>query len=242
MKRLVYLPLCIAMLGCDSGDQTQLGPDLETDLLEHAGALSCSDLEAIADATTLDAECQIATIDSVTVTTESEPIRATVEQVYEALTIPEQFGAFPRPLPPDFESPPIPHSVAVPSAGEPFVAHYRFFYGNLQTSTVSETHSDESIEIVQLWRVNPTWTAEEVASAYPELAQAEADAMVGTPFMDPDLRTIVTFTIRKVANPITDYVQVSMVQRGLPALSYPIVKQHWAQLYFDPMKAYLEAP
>lgn len=241
MKRIALLLSLIGVFACDSSAETEVEPDESAGLLDHRGALMCSDLESVTGTTTLDAECQIASTASVTVTGESAPIRATVERVYEALTDPEHFGAFPRPLPPDFEPPPVPHSVVVPSAGEPFIEHYRLFYGSLQASTVREMHSDDRIEVVQLWRVNPMWTAEEVASAYPDLDTADADAMVGTPFMEPGLRTIVTFTIQKVSNPLADYAYVSMVQHGLPETSYPIVKQHWNQLYFDPMKAYLEA-
>ena len=241
MKRIAWLLLLVSAFACDSNSEIEPEPEVQAGLLDHRGALMCSDLESLTGPTTLDAECQIASTASVTVTAESAPIRATVERIYEALTDPEQFGAFPRPLPPDFEPPPVPHSVAVASAGEPFIEHYRLFYGSLQTSTVSETHSDDRIEVVQLWRVNPMWTAEEVAQAYPDLDAAEADSLVGTPFMEPGLRTIVTFTIQKVDNPITDYAYISMVQHGLPETSYPIVKQHWNLLYFDPMRAYLEA-
>jgi hypothetical protein len=159
--------------------------------------------------------------------------------VYEALMEPDQFGALPRPLPPDFEPPPVPHSVSLPSAGAPFLAHFRLFYGALQTSTVREVHAEDSIQIVQLWRVNPLWTEQEVRSAYPTLASEEVRKLVGTPFMEEGLRTIVTFTLRRIPNSRAEYSSLSLEQRGLPEQSYPIVKQHWGELYFEPLKAYL---
>lgn len=238
----LLIGLALALVGCEQDADDMAPPDGQLTLLDHKGALQCSDLESITVTTTLAAECQPATIDSVTVTAVSEPIRASMEQIYDALTDPQQFGALPRPLPPDFEPPPVPHSVAVPSAGEPFIEHYRLFYGALQTSTVRETHTDDAIEIVQLWRVNPAWTEADLALVYPDLPQAEIDAMLDTPIMDPGLRTIVTFTITRVNNPLADYGYVTMVQHGLPERSFPLVKQHWSQLYLDPLREYLEAP
>lgn len=241
---IALLACALALTACttDSGDDGVIDdpPDVTPTLLDHQGALTCSDLESLTGPTTLADECEIAAVATVRVTAESDPIRAPIERVYEALIDPDEFGAFPRPLPPDFEPPPVPHSMAIESAGEPFIRHFRLFWGGLQTSTVSESHEPDRIEVVQLWRVNPTWTEAEVRMAYPDMADTEVAALVDTPFMDPGLRTIVRFTIERVANPNADYSYISMVQYGLPEVSYPIVKLHWSQLYFDPMKQYLE--
>jgi hypothetical protein len=232
-KKLVVCLVSIAAAACGTPDEER------GDLLEYEGGLHCTNLEALTAPTTLEAECTRAGLSTVTVTAESGPLRASVQRVYEALMDPEQFGALPRPLPPGFEPPPVPHSVSLPSSGAPFLAHFRLFYGALQTSTVREVHTVDSIEIVQLWRVNPQWTEQEVRSAYPALGQAEVEQLVGTPFMEAGLRTIVTFTLRRVPNSREEYSYVSLVQRGLPEQSYPIVQQHWMELYLGPLRAYL---
>jgi hypothetical protein len=232
-KKLVVCLGAIAAAAC--GTMEEAGGSL----LEHEGALRCTDLESLEGPTTLEAECTRAELPTVTVTAESGPLRASLQRVYEALMEPEQFGALPRPLPPGFEPPPVPHSVALPSAGEPFLAHFRLFYGALQTSTVREVHAEDFIEITQLWRVNPRWTEQEVRSAYPTLASEEVQKLVGTPFMEEGLRTIVKFTLRRVPNSRAEYAYVSLEQRGLPEQSYPIVKQHWGELYFEPLRAYV---
>jgi hypothetical protein len=232
-KKLVVCLGSIAAAACGTMQEREPG------LLEYEGALRCTNLEALTAPTTLEAECTRAELSTVTVTAESGPLRASIQRVHEALVDPAQFGAFPRPLPPGFEPPPVPHSVSLPSAGEPFLAHFRLFYGALQTSTIREVHTEDFIEIVQLWRVNPRWTEQEVRSAYPTLAQAEVERLVGTPFMEEGLRTIVTFTIRRIPNSRGEYSYVSLVQRGLPEQSYPIVKQHWDELYLEPLRAYL---
>lgn len=237
-RHALFIPLSL-LVACGAEDRPRSNADAS--LLAHQGALQCSDLQAVLGPTTLDAECTVADIDAVTVTSESLPIRASIDRVYAALTDPEQFGAFPRPLPDGFEPPPVPHSVAHPSMGAPFLGHYVLFYGALQTTTVREHREANRIEIVQLWRVNPVWTEPDLERVYPDLSDAQQTAMIGTPIMPEGLRTIVTFKIHRMDNALSEYSYVSMVQHGLPRTSFPLVKHHWPELYFLPMKTYLES-
>lgn len=204
-------------------------------LLDHKGGLRCGPLDVASG--DLAEACTPYVGDTVTLTVESPPMRASRWRVLAALLDAEQFGALPRPMPPGFQAPPVPHSVRTSaSSTSPFVDHYVLFWGLLKASTVSVAIDGGAIEVVQLWRIDNTWSERDIRDGYPDMADDELAGHVGQVVMPDGLYSIVTFTLRADG----DDTRVTMVQKGSPAFNEPIFAMHWQGLYFHPLKQGVE--
>jgi hypothetical protein len=205
-------------------------------LLEHDGALQCGSLSTASGA--LADVCAPHAQTTVSLTVESQPIEASRWAVLAALLDPDRFGSLPRPMPPGFEAPPIPHSVRnAASAGSPFVDHYVLFWGLLKASTVQLSVDADSIELVQLWRIDNVWSERDIRDGHPDISDDDLAARVGTPIMPEGMYSIVTFELRSDG----PHTRVTMTQKGSPAFNEPVFAVHWQGLYFMPLKQGLEA-
>lgn len=232
----VLLAALAAACGQATSDTATPRASPAASLLDHDGALRCSSL---VDATgSLADVCAPDPRETVSLTVEAPPIRASRWRVLAALLDADQFGALPRPLPPGFEAPPAPHSVRRPaSATSPFVDHYVLFWGLLEASTVRVSVGPQTIEVVQLWRVDNQWSERDIRDGYPDIAASELSARVGTPIMPEGMYSIVTFRLRTDG----DSTRITMVQRGSPPFNKPVFAVHWQGLYFHPLKKGVEA-
>ena len=231
------IALCLsAATACGASSHASESPQT-VDPSEHRGGLECGDLRPATGP--LGHICKASTKALATVEVTAAPIKASRWRVLSALLDASQFGALPRPMPPGFKAPPVPHSVRLaPTAGSPFLDHYRLFWGMLQAATLHVRVRGEAIEVVQLWRINGMWSERDIRDGYPNIGAAELKAKVGTPIMAPRLYTIVRFHLKAVGNE----THVRMVQTGAPAFNKPIFAAHWQGLYFQPLAKFLSAP
>lgn len=204
-------------------------------LADHDGALLCGSLEEAKGP--LSDHCKPDTRPSVTLRVEAPPIRASRWRVLAALLDADQFGGLPRPMPPGFEAPPAPHSVRRQAApGSPFLDHYKLFWGLLSAATLRVDVRRDSIEVVQLWRIDNVWSERDIRDGYPEIGAEALAARVGTPIMPDGAHTIVRFTLRSDG----ELTRLGVVQTGTPEFNRPIFAIHWQALYFRPLREFLE--
>lgn len=220
----------LLLSACDSPEDPATDPT-EPSPLE--GAWQC---EGLRQSETLDDACTPASAPGQTLVAHGEPIAASRFTVAAALLDAQTFGALPRPLPPDFEPPPVPHSThidAVPGAA--LLGHYSLFYGVLDATTVSMVATADAVVVEQLWRIDNVWQAQDIRDGYPSWSDEQIAEYVGEPIFEPGVYSSVRFTITEQEG----QSRVTVEQSGVPEFNVPIFSAHWQGLYLQPMAAYL---
>lgn len=229
MMALVALPL-------GACDDPQTSMDEPTPAPALRGGWQC---EGLTESETLEDACVPAEQEGQTLVVEGDPVEASRFTVAAALLDAQTFGALPRPLPPDFEPPPAPHSAHIdPVPGATLLDHYALFYGVLNATTVSMQSTAEAVVVDQLWRIDNVWQAQDIRDGYPSWSDEEVEARVGAPIFEPGYYTSVRFTITEREG----RSRVTVEQTGVPEFNVPIFTAHWRGLYLDPLAESLASP